>query len=121
MPRWLHAICSRLWRYWCFAGLRSWHQTKPVSHFDTTDLSSDDGRAFLQFPEDMIHAVKVKLHTLKHMTASEQYCGSHKYGLGGKWKRLHANNSFDFQTNELSRRAEYENSPHFSNFFHIAV
>lgn len=34
------------------------------------DPSADDERAFLQFPEDMIHVVKVKLHTLKYMTAN---------------------------------------------------
>lgn len=49
---------------------------KSVSHFDSTDLSADDRRAFLQFPEDMIHAVKVKLHTVKNMTASKDCCGA---------------------------------------------
>lgn len=30
----------------------------------------------MQFPEDVIHTAKVKLHTLKHMTASERCCGA---------------------------------------------
>jgi len=53
-----------------FSWLRSWHQIESVSHFDNMDPSADDERAFLQFPEDMIHVVKVKLHTLKYMTAN---------------------------------------------------
>lgn len=44
--------------------LRSCHRIAAISHVDSTDLSAGVGRAPLQFPEGMIHAVKVKPHIL---------------------------------------------------------
>lgn len=78
---WLHVISFCLQRCQCFLWL-SWHQIKSASHFDSTDLSTGDGRAFfLQFSEDMIHAVKVKLHTLQNVTASKHWCGATSIAL----------------------------------------
>lgn len=120
--QWLHAICFSLWKYQCFLWLRSWHQIKSVSHFDSTDLSTDDGRAFLQFPEDMIHAVKVKLHTLKKMTASEHCCRAASVALA-------ANRNSCMQPPALTstltpfreKEGEQQKSWNFVNGFQFAV
>lgn len=71
---WLHVTCFCLHRYQGF--FYGWEVGTRLNLFLVVVWSgTDDRRAFLQFPEDTISAVKVKLHMLKNMTSSKHCCG----------------------------------------------
>lgn len=101
---WLHVISFCLQRCQCFLWL-SWHQIKSASHFDSTDLSTGDGRAFffaVLWGHDSCSKSETT-HTSK-CDCEQALMWSHKYSLSGKWKQLHATTSLDFWCHSRRRR-----------------